>query len=53
MLSKTIYAMSTFDINKSMVGSFRGKALHGLSSKRKQMLEDVILLKKLKINETE
>ncbi|KAL4597231.1 hypothetical protein ACB092_12G219900 [Castanea dentata] len=30
-----------------------GKALHGLSSKRKQMLEDVSLLKKLKINETE
>ncbi|XP_023919176.2 uncharacterized protein LOC112030741 [Quercus suber] len=30
-----------------------GEALHGLSSKRKQMLEDVSLLKKLKINETE
>ncbi|KAL0004782.1 hypothetical protein SO802_012343 [Lithocarpus litseifolius] len=30
-----------------------GKALHGLSSKRNQMLEDVSLLKKLKINETE
>ncbi|KAM3683820.1 hypothetical protein ACJW31_12G177700 [Castanea mollissima] len=30
-----------------------GKALHGLSSKRKQMLEDVSLLKKLKINEAE
>nr|POE61363.1 hypothetical protein CFP56_40970 [Quercus suber] len=30
-----------------------GKALHGLSSKRKQMLEDVSLLKNLKINETE
>uniref|UniRef100_A0A7N2MLX8 Uncharacterized protein n=1 Tax=Quercus lobata TaxID=97700 RepID=A0A7N2MLX8_QUELO len=30
-----------------------GEALHGLSSKRKQLLEDVSLLKKLKINETE
>ncbi|KAK9992824.1 hypothetical protein SO802_022527 [Lithocarpus litseifolius] len=34
-------------------GGKAGKALHGLSSKRKQMLEDISLLKKLKINETE
>ena len=41
------------ETNKPVVGSSGGEALHGLSSKRKQMLEDVSLLKKLKINETE
>ncbi|KAL0012466.1 hypothetical protein SO802_007574 [Lithocarpus litseifolius] len=47
---------TSFGTDKPSIGiskSGGGKALHGLISKRKQMLEDVSLLKKLKINETE
>jgi hypothetical protein len=44
----------SFTVTYQWLGFSIGEDLHGLSSlKRKQLLEDVSLLKKLKINETD